>query len=212
MYDEIILTAVAIISRNEWDALVEFDMAELSGPSYQISIYLNPIDCNITEEAQVPENLAGAAAIFAGMTNPVQMPKGKVTQTVPLTPKLLDHTDDLTAHLVSPLLMNQMSWSVERVCPDTGNIIPVDVDEIKSLKVSVVSSTAEYATDKSELPKKMDELLHLDPTDGKLGGLSQGDPIPQILEGVEGVLDLVGDVFECLGEAVDDLGDALTPN
>lgn len=198
---------VAIVSRQEWDALVEFDMAELSGPSYQISIYLDPIELSFDSDCQKSENLAGAAAIFAGMKNPVEMPKGKVTQTVPLTPKLLERTDDLATAMVSPLLTNQLSWTVEKVCPDTGNLIPVPVDEIKSMKVSIVSRTAEYATDCGSLPKKLDEMLHLDPTNGKLGGLSKGDPVPQLLKGVKGVLDLVGNAIGELEDCVEELLD-----
>lgn len=140
------------------------------------------------------------------MSNPGPIPSGRVSQTVPLTPKLLERGDDLSASFVNPLLTNQLSWTVEKVCPDTGNLIPVPVEDIKSLKVSVVSTTAEYSTDGSELPKKLDELLHLDPTDGKCGGLSSGDPIPTILKGVEGVLDLVGDLVD---DTLDGIGDLL---
>lgn len=209
--DSCLLTSLELVSRTEWNALVEYDQAELTGPSYQISLYLDPIDLSFSSKSQKPENLAGAAAIFAGGMDhsSVKMPNGKVTQTVPLTPKLLEKTDDLTAALVGPLLTSQLSWSVERVCEDTGDFLPVDVNEIKSLKISVVSSKAEYASDFSQLPSKMDELLHLDPTDGKLGGLSNGDEIPAILKGVKGVLDLVGDaicdVVGGLEDAVDDL-------
>lgn len=155
----------------------------------------------------MPENLAGAAAIFGGMSGSVAMPTGKVTQTVPLTPKLLERTNDLGVGLVSSLLGKHLSWSVNRVCEKTGHLIPVPVDEIKSLKVSVVSSTVEYSTDMSELPKKLDEMLHLKPTDGKIGGLSAGDALPQLLENVDGILDLVGNVFKCVGKVVEDVGD-----
>ncbi|KAK2760393.1 hypothetical protein FQN54_002463 [Arachnomyces sp. PD_36] len=196
------------LCRQEWNALVEYDTAELGGPSYQISIYLNPLDLSFDADCQTPENLAGAVGIFAGMTNHVEMPAGKITQTVPITPKLLERTDDLGTAFVNPILTNQLSWAVERVCPDTGNLIPVPVDELKSLKISIVSSKAEYSP--NALPQKLDELLHLDPTDGKLGGLSVGDKIPEILRGIDGVLDLVGDAIDdCLGEIVDGVGDVV---
>jgi tyrosinase len=196
----------SLVSRKEWNAIVEYDTTELNGPSYQINIYLDPIDLSFDANSQSSENLAGACAIFAGMSNPGPIPSGRVSQTVPLTPKLLERGDDLSASFVNPLLTNQLSWTVEKVCPDTGNLIPVPVEDIKSLKVSVVSTTAQYSTDGSELPKKLDELLHLDPTDGKCGGLSSGDPIPTILKGVEGVLDLVGDLVD---DTLDGIGDLL---
>ena len=198
MNDKMLIVSKALVSRVEWDCVLEYDVSELSGPSYQIMVYLSPL---LSFDAdQSAENLAGAAAIFAGgMTSPMDMPQKKISTIVPLTPKLLEHNLDLDPLNIAPLLTNQLSWAVLKVCEDTGELTPVPVDSIKSLKVSVVSSTAEYSTDLSELPKKFGETLHADPTDGKIGGFSIGDDIPEIIEQIsDTVVDIVGGILDIL--------------
>lgn len=171
-------------TRLEWTCNVQYDMKELSGPSYRIMFYL---------DSDGSQNLVGVAAIFAGSTMPVEMPDSIISMDVPLTPDQLDTAASLSAPSVVPLLTNQLHWTVERI-NDDGTITTVPVGDIPSLKIATFSTVAEYPADFSRLPSKGNETIYLDPTKHKNGGLSPandhtpflqiiGDNVPDVVEG-----------------------------
>lgn len=179
----------AVFSRLEWNCNVQYDTKELSGPSYRIMFYL---------DSEGSQHLVGAAAIFAGMTTPVEMPNTIVTMDVPLTHELLQPTANLTSPEVVPLLTSELYWEVERINED-GSITVVPVADIPSLKIATFSTVAEYPADISELPRKGNETIFLDPTKDKEGGLGLtddaapfidiiGDDVPEVVEGDEGAV------------------------
>ena len=205
----------AVLSRLEWNCNVQYDTKELSGPSYRIMFYL---------DSEGTQHLVGAAAIFAGMTTSVEMPNTIVTMDVPLTHELLAPTANLTSPAVVPVLTEQLYWTVERINED-GSITVVPVADIPSLKIATFSTVAEYPADISELPRKGNETIFLDPTKDKEGGLGPaddtapfidiiGDDVPDVVEGDEGAVvedgegdDDEGDDDEGNDEGDDDEGD-----
>jgi len=187
-----------VFTRREWSCNVQYDMKELSGPSYRIMFYL---------DAEDTKTFVGVASIFAGTITPIEMPNSVITMDVPLTSELVEPTANLTASAVVPLLTDQLYWEVERVNSD-GSITGVPVEEIPSLKIATYSTLAEYPADLSQLPQKGDETIYLDPTKDKNGGLEPADDTSSF---VEEIGDGIPEVIENIGDAIPEVIDAVLP-
>lgn len=162
------------LSRLEWSCNVQYDMRELSGPSYSIMFYL---------DSDGSQNVVGAASIFAGVTTSVDMPDTKISVDVPLTSELLQPAPNLSPSSVVPVLIDQLYWKIERV-NDDGSITTVPVEEIPSLKIATFSTMANYPADMSQLPQKGNETLYLNPTKDKDGGLDSTDDVAVFINSI----------------------------
>ncbi|KAI9805502.1 MAG: hypothetical protein M1825_000753 [Sarcosagium campestre] len=153
-------------ARREWAVNVISDSDQIPG-SYKVLIYIknNQTDTN---------DLAGSAAVFSGASE-VPTTNSIRNVTVPLTQFLIDQNYTLNPRDVVPKLVNQLSWSVERVGLDEGQKVPVE--QLSSLKVAVSSTIKEYSKDGTKLPIITDSQTHFEPTVGKKGGL-QADEKP----------------------------------
>jgi hypothetical protein len=174
-------------SRLEWNCNVQYDMKELAGPSYQILLYF---------DSDGTKNLVGAAGILAGMSSSVPMPDTVVSMDVPLTQDLLQPAANLSSSEVVPVLTDQLTWTVERINED-GSVTEVPVGDIPSLKIATFSTVAEYPTNISELPRKANETIYLDPTKGKDGGLAPGDNVSSFIDSIGN--DIPGVINDVLG-------------
>jgi Tyosinase C-terminal domain len=121
------------------------------------------------------DNLAGVAAIFANPSTPLSTPNDQINASVPLTPTLVDKCANLSPSHVVPVLKDELKWVVERSSGDGTGFTAIQTSELSSLVVSVVSNQATYPADKSRLPTKGEPTTYYEATDGKAGGLQQGE-------------------------------------
>ena len=139
--------------------------------SYRINLYVG--------EEGSDQNAAGTAAIFGNSDEPAEGPNSLVNATVPLTPTLIDKNIALSPNDTVPTLENQLSWVIERTTESGTGYVEIDPSEIEDrLVISVISNEANYPEDKTQLPTKGEPVTYVAPTEGKTGGLRQGEPIP----------------------------------
>lgn len=124
-------------------------------------------------------NLVGSHAVFTPFTNAsTALDSGAssiVTGTIPLTRTLQAHADDGKIDLddctaVEKYLRKNLHWRVTRM-DDTY----VPSAEVQDLKVSVVSSVVKEAEALDEFPVWGDFTVHPGVTEGRDGGLCEGD-------------------------------------
>ena len=124
-------------------------------------------------------NLVGSHAVFTPFTNAsTALDSGAssiVTGTIPLTRTLQAKADDGKVNLkdceaVEAYLRKNLHWRVTRM-DDTY----VPNGEVQDLKVSVVSSVVQEAEAEDEFPTWGDFTVHTGITDGRSGGLCEGD-------------------------------------
>ena len=121
----------------------------------------------------------GSHAVFTPFTNAsTALDSGAssiVTGTIPLTRTLQAHADDGKVDLedcdaVERYLRENLHWRVTRM-DDTY----VPSGEVQDLKVSVVSSVVKEAEALDEFPTWGEFTVHPGITEGRAGGLCQGD-------------------------------------
>ncbi len=140
---------------------------ELPG-SYKINVYLNSNNDNSTQP-RTGGNLVGVAPIFSKASDTSE----EVTMnfTVPLTPALVDSNIQLRPEETVPNLRNRLYWTLERV-DNAGPPSETPIEELSSLKVSVVSTLTDYKDNNDELPEITRPLTYYAPVEGKPGALS----------------------------------------
>ncbi|KAH0559770.1 hypothetical protein GP486_003712 [Trichoglossum hirsutum] len=149
-------------TRLEWSVVILVDTADFN-ESCRIMVFISPAQ-NATDGP------VGVAPIFIRQAGSSGVDT-HVNTTIPLTQALKDRgLGSLQPDQVVPTLKDQLFWIIEKA----GNTDVIPVDSIPSLRVAVFSREASYATNK--VPTKGDSTPYYDVTEGKPGGLKQGDP------------------------------------
>ena len=79
---------------------------------------------------------------------------------------------DLSSSNIVPLLKSQLNWRLQSTNDD-----PLDVSTVPSLKIHVVGQEVKPRVSEDEFPEYGDVQVYTEVTDGKAGGLQDGDNV-----------------------------------
>ena len=97
----------------------------------------------------------------------------KLYGQIPLNPALLAAGySDLSSGNMVPLLKSQLSWRLQ-----STDDAPLDVGKVPSLKIHVVGQEMEPRVLADEFPKYGNARVYKEVTNGKAGGLQDGDEV-----------------------------------
>ncbi|KAF4827508.1 Tyrosinase [Colletotrichum tropicale] len=176
----------------QWNVTFSVDKFCLDG-SFMIYFFLGDFSPRLEDWVLEP-HLAGSSGIFAsaraaiddgGCANCAKQEASgfKYMDTVALTPALLTYwdsqqelygcrIDDLTPEMVLPFLVRNLHW---RVVNTRGE--QVSRETIPSLKVMVYSETVTLPHDVADMPLFDDRSVHYEVTNGRPGGLHDGEDL-----------------------------------
>lgn len=90
---------------------------------------------------------------------------------IPLNPALLAAgNSDLSSSKMVPLLKSQLSWRLQ-----STDDVPLDITKVPSLKVHVVGQEVKPRVLEDEFPEYGNAQVYREVTNGKVGGLQDGD-------------------------------------
>ncbi|KAL8862767.1 MAG: hypothetical protein Q9178_000709 [Gyalolechia marmorata] len=157
----------------QWLANIRVSKSDSPSPFF-VHLYLGAAPADPRAWSFAPNLVASHSVIDTSMLNTadVDIPTTLYGQ-IPLNHALLaaGHSD-LSPSNVQPLLKSHLNWRLQSTNDD-----PLDISKVPSLKIHVVGQEVKPRIFEDEFPEYGDVQIYTEVTDGKAGGLQDGDNV-----------------------------------
>ncbi|KAI4271546.1 MAG: hypothetical protein LQ337_005945 [Flavoplaca oasis] len=157
----------------QWLINIAISKSDIPSPFF-VHIYLGSAPTDPSTWSFAPNLVASHSVLDTSMLNTAgaDMP-AKLYGQIPLNPALLAAGNtDLSSSKMVPLLKSQLNWRLQ-----STDDAPIEIGKLPSLKIHVVGQDIKPRVSADEFPEYGTARVYKEVTNGKAGGLQNGDDV-----------------------------------